>query len=289
MRYSSCMQSTDHSRGILRIQALPEYVETLSVELEALFNLSAVETQRPHTTEVQLDVYFDTEIEAQLALKALPASLPLLSAEATGIRGEDWTQFWQHHFSVEEIGKRLRIVPYWEEAPQDERVNLLINPGLSFGTGGHFTTHFCLQQLEIAIQEIAPTSLIDAGSGSGILSIAAAKLGISSITAFDMDPIAVEQAKANATLNKVEFDVSRADLLDPAYELPKADLVCANILSQVLIEAAPKLLAATQQRLILSGIRVVEADQVASAYSRAGAKECKRIDEGTWCGLVMER
>ena len=83
MRYSSCMPSTNHSRGILRIQALPEYVESLSVELEALFNLSAVETHRPHTTEVQLDVYFDTEVEAQLALKALPDALPLLSAEVT--------------------------------------------------------------------------------------------------------------------------------------------------------------------------------------------------------------
>ena len=72
--------------------------------------------------------------------------------------------------------------------------------------------------------------------------------------------------------------------MDPKVELPKADLVCANILSQVLIEAAPKLLAAGRTAIILSGIRVVEADQVASAYTRAGAKELKRIDEGTWCG-----
>lgn len=289
MRYSSAMQPTDHSRGILRIQALPECVESLSVELEALFNLSAVETHRPHTTEVQLDVYFDTEIEAQLALKALPDALPLLSAEATGIRGEDWTQFWQHHFSVKEMGKRLRIVPFWEEAPQDERVNLLINPGLSFGTGDHFTTRCCLEQLEIAIQDDAPTSLIDAGSGSGILSIAAAKLGITSITAFDVDPIAVAQAKANATLNKVALDFSTADLLDPTYVLPKADLLCANILSNVLIAMAPKLIAATQQRLILSGIQISEVEQVAEVYTSEGAKEISRLSDGTWCGLVMEK
>ena len=146
------MPSTNHSRGILRIQALPECVESLRSSWKpSLTYPPKIETHRPHTTEVQLDVYFDTEVEAQLALKALPDTLPLLSAEATAIRGEDWTQFWQHHFSVEEIGKRLRIVPYWEEAPQDERVNLLINPGLSFGTGGHFTTRFCLEQLEIAL------------------------------------------------------------------------------------------------------------------------------------------
>ena len=283
------MNQPFHTRGRLCIRTEFQHIEVVSVWIEEIFQTTPVETHIPDATTVQIDIYFDSGIEAEIALQALPSDLPILHAESSELPAEDWTQFWQHHFSVEEMGKRLRIVPYWEEALQDERVNLLINPGLSFGTGGHFTTHFCLEQLEVAIQDIAPTSLIDAGSGSGILSIAAAKLGIPSITAFDMDPIAVEQAKANATLNEVTLDVGRADLLDPKIKLPKADLVCANILSQVLIEAAPKLLAATKQRLILSGIRVVEADQVASAYTRAGAKELKRIDEGSWCGLVMER
>jgi ribosomal protein L11 methyltransferase len=281
-------QTTEH-RGLLRIYTKPEYVETLSNWISEAFTIPAVETHTPHSPTVQLDSYFDTRLQAEIALRALPDSLPPFQAEAIDMSAETWTTFWQHHFKTEEIGNHLRIVPYWEEAPQDERKNLLINPGLSFGTGGHFTTRFCLEQLEIAIEQRAPSSLIDAGSGSGILSIAGAKLGITSITSFDIDPIAVDQAKTNATLNKVDLHFNPADLLNSAWMLPKADLLCANILSNVLIKTAPKLMAATQQRLILSGIQISEVEQVAEVYTRAGGKEVTRLTDGTWCGLVMDK
>ena len=199
------MNYNKNTRGRLSITARSENTQLLYDWLEETFSISPVETCRPQSSIVQLDAYFETLMHAQIALQVLPNSLPILHADATELCAEEWTTFWQHHFKLEEIGRHLRIVPYWEEPPDDHRKNLIINPGLSFGTGGHFTTRFCLEQLEIALQQKQPQSFLDAGSGSGILSIAAHKLGIKHIHAFDLDPIATEQAQANASINQISL------------------------------------------------------------------------------------
>ena len=283
------MDSNDNTRGRLSITVLSQHAQTIYNWLDETFSISPVETSYPQSSIIQLDAYFESLLHAMIALQVLPCSLPILHVEATELRAEEWTTFWQHHFKIEEIGRHLRIVPYWEEPPDDHRKNLIINPGLSFGTGGHFTTRFCLEQLEIALQQKQPQSLLDAGSGSGILSIAAHKLGIKQIHAFDLDPIATEQAQANASINQISLPFQTANLLNDDLHLPQSDLLCANILTGVLLQAAKKLLQAAKLRLILSGIREIEADAVADTFIQYGAREVSRDGDGEWCGIVLDK
>ncbi|MCK4565333.1 MAG: 50S ribosomal protein L11 methyltransferase, partial [Verrucomicrobia bacterium] len=170
------------------------------------------------------------------------------------------------------------------------RINIVINPGLSFGTGGHFTTKFCLEALEEAVQTLNPKNMIDAGTGSGILSIAAIKLGIPNVEAFDYDPVCVEQCHKNAARNGVEGKINffQADVLEPGWYSEPADIICANILTSVLLEAAPLIKRATKKRMLLSGIREIEADAVADTFVQLGCRKVSRDGDGQWCGLVID-
>lgn len=203
-----------------------------------------------------------------------------------------WTTFWRHHFKTQEIGRRLRTVPVWEAPPDRKRINLRIDPGLSFGTGGHFTTRFCLEALEQAWDQLRPRSALDAGTGSGILAIAAAKLGVPRVEAFDNDPGCLRMAAANAALNRLQkgrIHFYTADVLSAGWCRRPADVVCANILTNILIQAAPALWQAAQKRLILTGIRDPEGDQVADVFLAGGAREVLRDSDGEWCGIVLDR
>ncbi|MEA2067838.1 MAG: 50S ribosomal protein L11 methyltransferase, partial [Verrucomicrobiota bacterium] len=222
--------------------------------------------------------------------KALPPDLPIQTAEAKEYKAEDWTTFWQHHFQTLELGQNLRIVPEWEEAPEDDKTNIVINPGLSFGTGGHFTTKFCLEALEEAFQTLEPRTMIDAGTGSGILSIAAIKLGIPKVDAFDYDPVCIDQCNENATRNGIEGMIRffQANVLEPGWYSEPADIVCANILTSVLLDAAPLIKRAAKKRILLSGIREIEADAVAETFIQLGCREISRDGDGQWCGLVID-
>ncbi len=249
-----------------------------------------VETTQPYAEESRIEIYFDSLLEAQIAKKALPPELPIQTTEAKEYKAEDWTTFWQHHFQTTELGQNLRIVPEWKTAPDNEKINIIINPGLSFGTGGHFTTQFCLEALEEAVQSMNPETMIDAGTGSGILAIAATKLGIPKIDAFDYDPVSIEQCIKNAARNDVEGKINffQANVLEPGWYSEPVDLVCANILTSVLLEAAPLIKRSAKKRILLSGIREIEADAVADTFVQLGCREIARDGDGQWCGLVID-
>jgi ribosomal protein L11 methyltransferase len=249
-----------------------------------------IEVTQPYAEESLIEIYFDSLLEAEIAQKALPEELEIRTSEAKAYREQDWTTFWQHHFQTMELGHNLRIIPEWEETPEDDKVNIIINPGLSFGTGGHFTTKFCLEALEEAARTLEPQTMIDAGTGSGILSIAAIKLGIPDVVAFDYDPVCVEQCNANAARNGVEGKIHffQADILESGWNSKPADIVCANILTSVLLEAAPRIKRATKKRMLLSGIREIEADAVAETFIQLGCREVSRDGDGKWCGLVID-
>ena len=133
-------------------------------------------------------------------------------------------------------------------------------------------------------------SFLDAGTGSGILSITASKLGINDIHAFDIDATATKQAEENAKLNGIKMSFQTADLLDHQYKLPTSDLVFANILTGVLLQAALKLIEATKKRLVLSGIREIEADAIAiDTFVQYGMHETSRDGDGEWCGIVLDK
>ncbi|VGO17033.1 Ribosomal protein L11 methyltransferase [Pontiella desulfatans] len=283
-------EENKHSGGQLNLLVATEQVDAVCEWVRGALVKEPVEVTRPLAEESLLEIYFDSLLEAEIALKALPETLPVQTAEAKEYLEQDWTTFWHHHFKTMELGQNLRIVPEWEEAPVDGKTNIIINPGLSFGTGGHFTTKFCLEALEDAFRTLDIQTMIDAGTGSGILSIAARKLGIPDIVAFDYDPVCVEQCNENAARNGVggKIHFFQADVLEPGWHTQPADLVCANILTSVLLEAAPLIKRAAKKRILLSGIREIEADAVADTFIQLGCKEVSRDGDGQWCGIVID-
>ena len=256
------------------------------------WSVEPVSLQQPHGDQAVVEIYFDTLAEAEAKSRKLPKKYVLSSVQALACHEEQWTTFWRHHFQTQDIGRRLRTVPVWETPPDRRRINLIINPGLSFGTGGHFTTRFCLEELERACAKLKLRSMLDAGTGSGILAIAAAKLGVQTVHAFDFDPVCVEKCAENAVLNKLgknRIHFYHADVLRDGWLKKFVDVVCANILTHILIQAAPALWRATKKRLILTGIREFEGDSVAEAFVSGGAREVLRDGDGEWCGIVLDR
>ncbi|MCF7818131.1 MAG: 50S ribosomal protein L11 methyltransferase [Kiritimatiellales bacterium] len=276
--------------GLLNLLVDAGQVDAVCEWVREALQKEPIEITQPLAEESLIEVYFDSLIEAQIALKTIPEDLLIRTMEAKEFKAQDWTTFWQHHFKITELGRNLRIVPEWETAPTDGRINIIINPGLSFGTGGHFTTKFCLEALEEAVHSLGPQTMIDAGTGSGILSIAAIKLGIPDVVAFDYDPVCVDQCNENAARNGVAGTIHffQADVLEPGWQAKPADIVCANILTSVLLEAAPLIKRATKKRMLLSGIREIEADAVSDTFIQLGCREVSRDGDGQWCGLVID-
>ena len=180
--------------------------ETFCEWIRLNWGLEPVTLERPQGATSVVVVYFETEALAKAHKRMLPAKFGISTARITPCREEQWLTFWRHHFHIQDIGRRLRTVPVWETPPDRRRINLWIDPGLSFGTGEHFTTRFCLEQLERACLELKPRSMLDAGTGSGILAIAAARLGVPRVAAFDHDPVCVAKSRENARLNRLGKD-----------------------------------------------------------------------------------
>jgi len=170
------------------------------------------------------------------------------------------------------------------------RAIVLVNPGLSFGTGDHFTTRYCLECVDrLAARGETPASMLDAGCGSAILGIAARKLGWTGILALDHDPVAIHQAGENLVLNGVT-DGIRCQVMDLTQEWPpeQFELVVANLYGGLLMDLAPRLIRATGKTLILSGIRAIEAEAVSQVFAELGCRELASDSDPEWCGLWLE-
>ena len=280
------------SCGQLELVLAKDDADSFCEWIRSNWGVEPVSLEQPHGDQAVVKIYFDTLAQAQAHRRKLPRNFALSSVQTMVCREEQWTTFWRHHFHVQDIGRRLRTVPVWEKPPDRKRINIRIDPGLSFGTGGHFTTRFCLEELERACADLKPRSMLDAGTGSGILAIAAAKMGVKTIDAFDFDPVCVEKCVENASLNRLAKNRIRfyfGDVLKTGWLKRPADVVCANILTHILIQAAPSLWRATKKRLILTGIREFEGDSVADAFVANGAREVLRDGDGEWCGIVLDR
>lgn len=207
----------------------------------------------------------DADVAAMLAEAALAVGLPATpDFEVAPLEEQNWVQLTQSQFDPIQISSRLWIVPTWHQAPDPEAVNLILDPGMAFGTGSHPTTRLCLEWLERNVS--SGCSLLDYGCGSGILAIAAARLGAGRVAGVDIDPQAVESARANATANGVE-----AVFEDSAQALAgEYDVVVANILSNPLRVLAPAICAHVRSggRLALSGILREQAEEIISIYAQ---------------------
>jgi ribosomal protein L11 methyltransferase len=198
---------------------------------------------------------------AAAAREAGIASLPDMVLEE--VAEQDWVRLTQSQFDPIRISDRLWIVPSWHTAPDPQAINLELDPGLAFGTGSHPTTRLCLEWLE---KNIVPgMSVLDYGCGSGILGIAAAKLGAGSVVGIDIDRAALTAAADNAARNGVGLRLAHSG--DPIEET--FDCVVANILTNPLMLLAPLLTARLKPggRLVLSGVLETQAEQVAAAYA----------------------
>jgi ribosomal protein L11 methyltransferase len=192
------------------------------------------------------------------------------------VEDEDWVRRSQSQFTPIVLGKRLWIGPSWHQPPEGTRVVARIDPGMAFGTGSHPSTRLVLEYLADVVT--GGERVLDYGCGSGILAVAAAKLGASAVDAVDIDPLSVATAAANAALNGVPLHPTQPDQLAPGVY----DVVVANILAQPLILLAPLLAARTKPggRIALSGILETQAVDVAAAYAPFFLTRQDRTHEG---------
>ncbi len=207
----------------------------------------------------------DADVGALLARASVAAGLAGVPAwTAEEVAEQNWVQLTQSQFDPIRVSERLWIVPSWHAAPDPAAVNLVLDPGMAFGTGSHATTRLCLEWLERNVR--SGCSVLDYGCGSGILTIAAARLGAGNVAGVDIDPLAVEAARANAERNGV-----MATFHDSAQPVAGAyDLVVANILSNPLRLLAPAICAHVRRggRLALSGILREQADEIMAIYGQ---------------------
>jgi ribosomal protein L11 methyltransferase len=205
------------------------------------------------------------------------------------MRREDWAESWKRHFKPVEIGNALLVKPSWsKKLPRKNQAVVILDPGLSFGTGQHPTTAFCLREVTRHRKTGIRRSLLDMGTGSGILAIAAAKLGYSPVYAFDFDPEAVRIARANARVNGVhkKLRIARNDVTKlPIHPARQYDLICANLISTLLIAGRRRIVAQLHRggTLVLAGILKSEFSQIRKIYAELGLKLAARKIENEWC------
>jgi ribosomal protein L11 methyltransferase len=203
---------------------------------------------------------------------------------------EDWANAWKEYYHVARLGQRVVIKPSWRNyVPQPGEVVLELDPGMAFGTGLHPTTRMCLELLE---QRVRPgVRVLDVGTGSGILALAAAKLGAASVLALDVSSVAVEAAQANVRANGLEDRVAvRLGSIEEASD-ERYDLVVANIIARVIADLAPALVAALAPGgiLIAGGIIEERLPLAEDALRAAGLAEIDQVRDGDWVTLVGRR
>jgi ribosomal protein L11 methyltransferase len=234
-----------------------------------------------------LDRSLKTIRARMLAAKHAGLNIGRANLEVRQVKRENWAESWKRHFKPLSIGGKLLLKPSWirRKAKPGQKV-IVLDPGLSFGTGHHATTSFCLREV-VRFCGRGGGSFLDVGTGSGILAIAAAKLGARPVEAFDFDPESVRVARENARRNRVtgKLRPAQADLTrQPMKPKRTYDLVCANLISNLLLQERDKIIArvAPGGTLVLAGILQTEFAKVQSAFEAAGLKLVRRRDEKEW-------
>ncbi|MEW6692942.1 MAG: 50S ribosomal protein L11 methyltransferase, partial [Pseudomonadota bacterium] len=204
------------------------------------------------------------------------------------VEDQDWERAWMDQFQPLRFGEKLWIVPSWIEAPDAEAVNILLDPGLAFGTGTHPTTALCLEWLDGA--DMAGKTVLDYGCGSGILAIAALKLGATDAWGIDIDPQALTATRDNAARNGIEASRLHTGLPGALPKDALFDVLLANILMGPLIELAPTLTGHVRPggRLVLSGLLGEQAEEVMAAYAADFDFDPPALKEG-WARLTALR
>lgn len=227
--------------------------------------------ETPLWNHIRLTGLYQADTNMDEVLAALPEQVRSHSDPKVEIlEDKDWEREWIQHYQPMQFGERLWICPSWLEPPQPNAINLLLDPGLAFGTGTHPTTALCLTQLDG--MDLADKRLVDYGCGSGILALAALKLGAAAVLGVDNDPQALTASRDNAQRNAVESEHLPVALPDDARIARwqgSAAVVVANILAGPLIDLADTLLQLLQPggTLLLSGLLDTQAQEICAAYA----------------------
>ena len=238
-------------------------------------------------------VYLSVDGSTNDTLAFLRERFAELSIDATitvsGVNEEDWANSWKEYYKPIKIGEKIVIVPAWEKYTQQEgEIIVRMDPGMAFGTGTHETTRLVIKLLEKYIKD--DMRVADVGCGSGILAICASKLGAKECKAYDIDPVAVKVANENikdSGLTNVTCEVS--DLLRQVDKSEPYDVICANIVADIIIRMMPDVGAFMNESSVIlaSGIIIERSQDVISAFEAHGFKIVERVDENGWCALAV--
>ncbi|SFN52987.1 50S ribosomal protein L11 methyltransferase [Xenorhabdus japonica] len=284
----------------LRLNTTGQQAEALGDELMESGAVS-VTFQDSHDTPIfeplpgETRLWGDTDViglyDAEMDMKAVVSQLEQIPQLGTGfihkieqLEDKDWEREWMDNFHPMRFGKRLWICPSWREVPEPEAVNVMLDPGLAFGTGTHPTTSLCLQWLDGL--DITGKTVIDFGCGSGILAITALKLGAKHAIGIDIDPQAIQASRDNAERNGVSDQLTLYLSKDQPKDL-ECDIVIANILAGPLRELAPIIgsLPKSGGLLGLSGVLASQAEGVAQAYYNEFIID-PMAEQEEWCRIT---
>jgi ribosomal protein L11 methyltransferase len=213
------------------------------------------------------------------------------------IADQNWMEAWKLHYKPILIGQRLLILPAWLESPEPNRIPIKIDPGMAFGTGTHPTTQLCLELMELSTDNCSLTTVIDVGCGSGILSIAALKLGATKVLGVDIDIESVKNSRENADTNGVGEELilgqgSVTEVLSGSFQFKSAPLVVANILAPIIIrlfDAGLADLVEPNGEIILSGILAHQAENVIEAAQAKGLRRSDQRQIADWVAISLKR
>lgn len=290
----------------LSVEAPPEFVEPLSqiflrygnggvaVEEDGGYSPDEGEVAGQHRATIRTYVPMDSTAperrsQIDIAVRLVASLAPISALTERVLKEEEWQTAWKRYFKPLHIGENLVVRPSWlEDVPEDGEVTIWLDPGMAFGTGHHPTTRMCLAQIEQLVT--AGARVIDVGCGSGILSIAAARVGASEVMGLDLDPVAIEVARQNAVQNQVSETLSlhQGSLPSPRVDPASFDLAVANISAKVVTEIAPDLVAAVRPGgvVIASGVLAENQDSVRDALTAAGAVPSRSLTKDGWVLLV---
>lgn len=276
-----------------------KYAEGLSDALEAIGSLAITLTDAADTpifeppigsTPIWADTrvmgLFEASRDTDQLLALLAARWPQVAdypIKMDALEDKDWVREWMDQFQPVQFGNRLWVVPSWITPPEADGINLMLDPGLAFGTGDHPTTALCLTWL--AEHNLTGKQLVDFGCGSGILACAAAKLGAAQVIGTDIDPQALRASAQNAAQNRVSLDL----YLPEAMPSISADVVIANILFNPLLSLAEQLVSMvkTDGLLVMSGILIEQAAPLIAHYQELGMKLVSKNEQGDWAIVVL--
>ncbi len=267
---------------------------------QAGFPIEVWPDEIPPADRLIVRAYFPEDDQAEAKKQQLREALwymgklyPMPEPVFNVLNDEDWAEAWKKHYHPLRLGRRLYIRPAWSDAPdaRPDDVILVMDPGMAFGTGTHPTTQLCLISIEDMLADWRAVDVIDMGCGSGILGIAAVRLGASKVLALDIDDIAVNSTMENAALNGVEDHIiAQQGSLDTLKTTARHfDLLLCNILAKAIIEMCAEGLGGVLRaggQAIFSGIIEDQADDVEAALRQTGLEPTRRRTQGDW--VVIE-